>query len=71
MFSYKNVVLLGYFKKKEVQSKIYSTMGQNKKSQRKAAKEKREEENAKKVMRNLIIGLVVIAILLIGISQLI
>ena len=44
-------------------------MGKNK-AQRKAAYNKREEEKAKKVLRNLIIGLVVIAIAFIAISQL-
>lgn len=42
-------------------------MGKNKK---KAAYSKREEENAKKVLRNVIIGLVVIAVAFIVISQL-
>lgn len=37
---------------------------------RKAAYNKREEEKAKKVLRNLIVGLVVIAIGFIAISQL-
>lgn len=40
------------------------------KDQRKAAYNKREEEKAKKVLRNLIVGLVVIAIGFIAISQL-
>ncbi len=40
-------------------------MGKNKK---KAAYSKREEENAKKVLRNVIIGLVVIAIGFIALS---
>ncbi len=42
-------------------------MGKNKK---KAAYSKREEEKAKKVLRNVIIGLVVIAIGFIALSQL-
>ena len=41
------------------------------KEQRKAAYNKREEEKAKKVLRNVIIGLVVIAIVFIAISQLV
>lgn len=40
------------------------------KDQRKAAYNKREEEKAKKVLRNVIVGLVVIAIGFIAISQL-
>ncbi|MDO4757146.1 MAG: hypothetical protein Q4A54_12415 [Parabacteroides sp.] len=44
-------------------------MGKNK-AQRKAAYNKREEEKAKKVLRNVIIGLVVIALLIMGISSL-
>ena len=44
-------------------------MGKNK-AQRKAAYNKREEEKAKKVLRNVIIGLVVIALLIVGISSL-
>ena len=44
-------------------------MGKNK-AQKKAAYNKREEEKAKKVLRNLIIGLVVIAAGFILISQL-
>lgn len=40
------------------------------KDQRKAAYNKREEEKAKKVLRNVIVGLVVIAIVFIAISQL-
>ena len=40
------------------------------KEQRKAAYNKREEEKAKKVLRNVIVGLVVIAIGFIAISQL-
>ena len=44
-------------------------MGKNK-AQKKAAYNKREEEKAKKVLRNLIIGLVVIAVVFIAISQL-
>ncbi|MBQ2858520.1 MAG: hypothetical protein IJE78_15655 [Bacteroidaceae bacterium] len=43
-------------------------MGKNK-AQRKAAYNKREEEKAKKVLRNVIIGLVVIAIGIIVVSQ--
>lgn len=43
-------------------------MGKNK-AQRKAAYNKREEENAKKVLRNVIIGLVVVALLIMGISS--
>ena len=45
-------------------------MGKNK-AQKKAAYNKREEEKAKKVLRNLIIGLVVIAAGFILISQLV
>ena len=41
------------------------------KEQRKAAYNKREEEKAKKVLRNVIIGLIVIAIGFIAISQLV
>ena len=41
------------------------------KDQRKAAYNKREEEKAKKVLRNLIIGLVVIAAGFILVSQLV
>ena len=44
-------------------------MGKNK-AQRKAAYNKREEEKAKKVLRNVIIGLIVIAIGFIAISAL-
>ena len=44
-------------------------MGKNK-AQRKAAYNKREEEKAKKVLRNVIIGLVVIALLIVGVSSL-
>ncbi len=44
-------------------------MGKNK-AQKKAAYNKREEEKAKKVLRNLIIGLVVIAVVFIAVSQL-
>jgi len=44
-------------------------MGKNK-AQRKAAYNKREEEKAKKVLRNVIIGLVVIAVGIIVVSQL-
>ena len=44
-------------------------MGKNK-AQKKAAYNKREEEKAKKVLRNVIVGLVVIAIGFIAISQL-
>mgnify|MGYP003514080098 FL=1 len=40
------------------------------KDQRKAAYNKREEEKAKKVLRNVIVGLVVIAVGIIVISQL-
>ena len=40
------------------------------KEQRKAAYNKREEEKAKKVLRNVIVGLVVIAVGIIVISQL-
>lgn len=40
------------------------------KDQRKAAYNKREEEKAKKVLRNVIVGLVVIAVGIIAISQL-
>ncbi len=43
-------------------------MGKNK-AQRKAAYNKREEEKAKKVLRNVIIGLVVIAVGIIVVSQ--
>ncbi len=43
-------------------------MGKNKK---KAAYSKREEENAKKVIRNLVIGLVVIAAVFIAVSYLV
>ena len=43
-------------------------MGKNNK---KAAYSKREEENAKKVIRNLVIGLVVIAAVFIAVSYLI
>lgn len=43
-------------------------MGKNK-AQRKAAYNKREEEKAKKVLRYVIIGLVVIAIGIIVVSQ--
>ena len=45
-------------------------MGKNK-AQRKAAYNKREEEKAKKVLRNVIIGLVVIAVAFIAIPQLV
>ena len=45
-------------------------MGKNKKNKA-AAYSKREEEKAKKVLRNVIIGLVVIAIAFIAISQLV
>ena len=45
-------------------------MGKNK-AHRKAAYNKREEEKAKKVLRNVIIGLVVIAVAFIAISQLV
>ena len=45
-------------------------MGKNK-AQKKAAYNKREEEKAKKVLRNLIIGLVVIAAGFILVSQLV
>ena len=45
-------------------------MGKNK-AQRKAAYNKREEEKAKKVLRNVIIALVVIAIGFIAVSQLV
>ena len=44
-------------------------MGKNK-AQRKAAYNKREEEKAKKLLRNVIIGLVVIAVGIIVVSQL-
>ena len=44
-------------------------MGKNK-AQKKAAYNKREEENAKKVLRNLIIGLIVVAVAFIVVSQL-
>ena len=44
-------------------------MGKNK-AQKKAAYNKREEENAKKVIRNVVIALVVIAVGFIAISQL-
>ena len=44
-------------------------MGKNK-AQKKAAYNKREEEKAKKVLRNVIIGLVVIALLIMGVSSL-
>ncbi len=44
-------------------------MGKNK-AQRKAAYNKREEEKAKKILRNVIIGLVVVAVGIIAISQL-
>ena len=40
------------------------------KDQRKAAYNKREEEKAKKVLRNVIVGLVVIAVGIIAVSQL-
>ena len=43
-------------------------MGKNK-AQKKAAYNKREEEKAKKVLRNVIIGLVVIAVGIIVVSQ--
>ena len=43
-------------------------MGKNK-AQRKATYNKREEEKAKKVLRNVIIGLVVIAVGIIVVSQ--
>ena len=43
-------------------------MGKNK-AQRKAAYNKREEEKAKKVLRNVLIGLVVIAVGIIVVSQ--
>jgi len=43
-------------------------MGKNK-AQRKAAYNKREEEKAKKILRNVIIALVVIAVGFIAISQ--
>ena len=43
-------------------------MGKNK-AQRKAAYNKREEEKAKKILRNVIIGLVVIAVVFIAVSQ--
>ena len=46
-------------------------MGKNRKAQRRAAYDKRQEEKAKKVMRNLIIGLVVIAIVFVAVSTLI
>ena len=45
-------------------------MGKNK-AQRKAAYNTREEEKAKKVLRNVIIALVVIAVGFIAISQLV
>ena len=44
-------------------------MGKNK-AQKKAAYNKREEEKAKNVLRNVIIGLVIIAVVFIAISQL-
>ena len=44
-------------------------MGKNK-AEKKAAYNKREEENAKKVLRNVVIALVVIAVGFIAISQL-
>ena len=44
-------------------------MGKNK-AQKKAAYNKREEENAKKVLRNLIIDLIVVAVAFIVVSQL-
>lgn len=44
-------------------------MGKNK-AQKKAAYNKREEEKARKVLRNVIIGLVVIAIAFIAVSAL-
>lgn len=43
-------------------------MGKNKK---KATYSKREEEKAKKVVRNLVIGLIVIALVFIAVSQLV
>lgn len=47
-------------------------MGKNKnKVQRKAAFNKREEEKAKKVLRNVIIGLVVIAVGIIAVAALV
>lgn len=47
-------------------------MGKNKnKAQRKAAFNKREEEKAKKVLRNVIIGLVVIAVGIIAVAALV
>lgn len=44
-------------------------MGKNK-AQKKEAYNKREEEKAKKVLRNLIIGLIVVAVAFIAVSQL-
>ena len=44
-------------------------MGKNK-AQKKAAYNKREEEKAKKVLRNVIVGLIVIAIAIMLISSL-
>ena len=47
-------------------------MGKNNiKAQRKAAFNKREEEKAKKVLRNVIIGLVVIAVGIIAVAALV
>ena len=45
------------------------TMWKNK-AQKKEAYNKREEEKAKKVLRNLIIGLIVVAVAFIAVSQL-
>ena len=65
MFSCEKVVLLG---NKQVESLKVYIMG---KKNKKAAYSKREEEKAKKVVRNLIIGLVVIAAGFILVSQLV
>ena len=65
MFSCEKVVLLG---NKQVESLKVYIMG---KKNKKAAYSKREEEKAKKVVRNLIIGLGVIAVIIIAVfSQL-
>ena len=60
---------MGYFKKLESLTLKIHIMGKRK-DLRKAAYNKREEEKAKKVLRNVIVGLVVIAIGFIAISQL-
>lgn len=68
MFSYKNIVILRNFNRwnKQPQNTIF--MGKNKKN-KSAAYSKREEEKAKKVVRNLIIGLIVIAFLFVAVSS--